>query len=200
MKEIQIANASPEDADVAAILAFAAYHKFSYDIFGEINEEAARDYFKKLWLHGENRFGHCYSYVAKTQNKTIGLITCYPTPLIRKLVYPTVWQLINIGRFKFIWHFLTHLENFYYFSSTQDLKPNEMYIATLSVLPEYRCLGVGTKMLQYACNLSKEMGLKYCTLHVDAKNNGGIRFYERNGFTKAPPIENVNYFRMVHSV
>lgn len=201
MHKVIIEPAVASEADVAARLTFMAYHRFSYDIFGQVGEYAAHDYFRKLWRHGRNRFGCDYSFIAKLDDEPVGLMTCYPSSLIMKLVGPTIRQIFLIGGVRFIWHFLTHLGNFYHFASNQDCQPNELYVATLSVLPEYRRMGVGAEMLRFARRTTLEQGLKRCALHVNAENADGIRFYERNGFTKAPPIEHrATYFRMVYSV
>jgi len=201
MCKIRIEAASPGDADAAAELTFMAYHKYAYDIFGQVGQAGALDHFRKLWVHGHNRFGYRYSYIAKSDNKMVALMTCYPSTLITKLVGPTIWQLISIGKATFICHFIFHLRNFYYFSIGAEADPTEFYVATLSVLPEYRGLGIGAEMLRYARNLAREQAFKRCTLHVSAENEGGIRFYERNGFTKSPPVEaQASYFRMVYSI
>jgi len=201
MHKIHIESAAPEDSDAAAELTFMAYHKYSYDIFGQIGEEAALDHYKKLWRYGHNRFGYHYAYIAKLDNKPVGLMTCYPSPLIAKLVGPTVRQLICIGKATFLLHFITHLNNFYYFSKGAETDPAEFYIATLSVLPEYRSQGIGTEMLRYARKLAREQNFKRCALHVCAENKDGVKFYERNGFKKSWPMkEQATYFRMMCAV
>jgi ribosomal protein S18 acetylase RimI-like enzyme len=128
-------------------------------------------------------------------------MTCYPSSLIAKLVGPTIRQLVYIGKAAFILHFLVHLNNFYYFTKGTEIDPAEFYVATLSVLPEYRSQGVGSEMLRYARKLAREQGFKRCALHVTAENKDGIRFYERNGYKKSGPArEQAAYFRMVYSV
>ena len=198
---VNIRPAVPEDAETAAKLTFMAYHVFSYDIFGKIGEEAAHKHFEGLWKHGYNRFGYKFSYIANKDNNTVGLITCYPGQMITKLVLPTLRQLIYLGRGRFIFHFLTHLNNFYHFASSQETNEDEFYIATLSVLPEHRNMGIGAELLKFANVLAAKQDLQKCSLHVNAKNTDGIRFYEKNGFSKAKPFDkNATYFRMVHSV
>ncbi|MCL2400418.1 MAG: GNAT family N-acetyltransferase [Defluviitaleaceae bacterium] len=200
MNEINIVGATKEDADLAAQLTYMAYHKFSYDIFGEVGEAKALVYFKKLWMHKSNRFSYRYSYIAKFDNVPVGLMTCYPSRLIEKLVGSTVWQLICIGKIHFFRHLVTHTENFYYFARNAEILPDEFYVATLSVLPEYRNHGIGAEMLKYARKLTKDENFRRCVLHVSAENNDGVRFYERNGFTKALPFDKPPvYFRMVDS-
>lgn len=201
MIEVQIEPASGAEADVAASLSFMAYHEFSYDIFGKVGERAATEYFKRLWLHGENRFGYKYSYIAKVRGNTVGIMTCYPSPYIKTLTLPTFWQLMHVGGATFLFHFLAHLSNFYHFSSTREFHADEFYVATLSVLPEYRGMGIGGHLLRHAFRLTLEQVCTHCTLHVNADNEGGIRFYERNGFIKDSPLsQQPAYFRMVYSL
>jgi len=199
MLNLQISPASPAESTEAARLTFMAYHKYSYDIFGQVGEAGALRCFEQLWQHGNNRFGYKFSYIARLDNKPVGLMTCYPVPLIRKLTLPTMAQLTRIGGAAFLFHFISHLSNFYYFSSTDNLHPQELYIATLSVKTDFRGLGIGGEMLRYARKLTQELGLNKCCLHVNAENKSGIRFYERNGFSKAPPIPaRASYYRMIH--
>jgi len=201
MDKLTILPGTRNEADVAASLTFMAYHIFSYDIFGEVGEERATALFKHLWLHGNNRFGHQYSYIGWLKNSPVALMTCYPAPLITKLVPPTVWQLVRAGRLAFIWHILSHLDNFYYLASSHDIPANEFYVATLSVLPKHRGCGIGAEMLSHARELTEILGMRRCTLHVNAENKDGIRFYERNGFVKTETSESTsNYFRMVNPV
>ena len=201
MHNIYIEPASPKEADIAAKLTFMAYNRFSYDIFGNVGEKAAQEYYKRLWLHGYNRFGYRFSYISKVSGKPVGLMTCYPSSFITELSGPTIWQLIRIGRLAFICHFITHLINFYFFASNQETLPDDFYIATLSVLPKYRGLGIGAEMLRFARNLALKQNCKRCALHVNAENEDGIRFYERNGFTKtSSPEKKAVYYKMVHSI
>lgn len=198
--DIRIRPASPEDADIAAKLTFMAYHKYSYDIFGKIGEEAATNYYKKLWIHGHNRFGYRYSYIAEYGQTPVGMMTAYPARLINELSSPTIRQLVRIGKVRFVFHFITHLSNFFYFSGTAGTSPNEFYVSTLSVLPRYRGNGIGSQMIKHAFKLTREHKYKQCSLHVLVENAYGIRFYQKNGFAKYPAAAKDAYFRMVYSV
>ena len=202
MHNIQINPASNRDAEAAAALTFMAYHRFSYDILGDVGEESARLYFKKLWLYGHNRFGRRFSYISKVDGKAVGLMTCYPAGMLTKLAVTTIGQLVLIGKFRFIRHFCTHLLNFYAFASGSEANSDDFYVSTLSVLPEYRGKGIGTEMLRYARKIARVQNYKRCVLHVNAENESGIRFYEQNGFEKSitpSHKEKPVYFRMVYS-
>ena len=195
MQTVEISPATSQNASEAAELIFSAYHKYSYDIFGNIGQNAATDRFKQLWRLPNNRFSHQHSFVAKLDNKTVGLLTCYKAQSIKKLIYPTIWQLLCIGKLQFICHLLVNINNFYYFSKTSDILPNELYIATLAVAPEHRRKGIATELLNRARQLAKHEGLT-CTLHVSAENKKAIALYEITGFIKKLS-ESKSYYKMI---
>jgi ribosomal protein S18 acetylase RimI-like enzyme len=78
--------------------------------------------------------------------------------------------------------------------------PDELYIGTLAVLPEYRSQGIGAKMIDFMKMTAKAQGFGKCYLLAEASNIGGIRFYERNGFKKVLYSEKTRaYFRVLNS-
>ena len=56
-------------------------------------------------------------------------------------------------------------------------------LSYLVVEEKYRNQGIGTKMIDYACRLSKGQGFKFIILSVEDGNLGAERLYERLGFT-----------------
>ena len=51
----------------------------------------------------------------------------------------------------------------------------------ISVLPDYRGNGIGTKLMEYLCELLHKRGYKQTSLSVQ-KANPAVRFYERLGY------------------
>ena len=64
----------------------------------------------------------------------------------------------------------------------ENLAASTWYINILGVLPRFRNLGLGGKLLTLADNTAKETGLRGCSLVVADENRGARRLYERNGF------------------
>ena len=194
-----IEQASRDEADIAAKLTLMAYKDLSYEIFGTSNDEKVLEYYASLWRLENSRFSYRYSHIAKVDEKPVGLMTCYGAALTKKLVSPTVKHMIKLRGMGIIWHIATHINYFYRFATTIEAQPDEFYIGTLAVLPEYRGYGIGAKLLEHMMGLAKEQGFDKCTLLVEASNNAGIRFYERNDFKKifhaAKPRE---YFRVLN--
>lgn len=57
----------------------------------------------------------------------------------------------------------------------------EGYVTNIAVLPEYRRMGIGEKILQYAIDSSKDE-LEFISLEVRVSNNAAISLYEKFGF------------------
>lgn len=59
---------------------------------------------------------------------------------------------------------------------------NTIYLSYLVVKGGYRNQGIGTKMIQYACQISKNKGYSHIMLNVDNDNPNAERLYEKLGF------------------
>ncbi|KFD50318.1 hypothetical protein M514_08818 [Trichuris suis] len=72
----------------------------------------------------------------------------------------------------------------------------KLYIMTLGCLPSYRCLGLGTMMLEYIfeCCRSDESILSIY-LHVQVNNFGALEFYKKFGFEVAAVAQ--NYYKRI---
>ncbi len=57
----------------------------------------------------------------------------------------------------------------------------EGYVTNIAVLPNYRRLGIGKKILEYAINTSKDE-LEFISLEVRTSNTAAISLYEKLGF------------------
>lgn len=66
--------------------------------------------------------------------------------------------------------------------SLHPLENNTIYLSYLVVKERYRNQGIGTKMIQYACQISKNKGYSYIILNVDNDNPNAKRLYEKLGF------------------
>lgn len=64
----------------------------------------------------------------------------------------------------------------------ENLAPATWYINVLAVLPRFRKLGLGGKLIALAEETALAQGLRGCSLIVAGDNLGAWRLYERNGF------------------
>ena len=195
---ITIEKATPDNADVAAKLTLMALGNSAKVMFGVVDDAIALDYLGKLWPMKRNRFSHMYAYIAKIGDKPVGLMSCFPGEMTTKNIYPTVLQLIRIGKFTFVRHMLSQVRMLRQITSHVEAYPDEFYIGTLAVLAEYQSMGIGALFLEFMGKQAKAAGLCKCALLVDKDNIGGIRFYERHGFKIDGYWEKpVPFYRMV---
>ena len=64
-----------------------------------------------------------------------------------------------------------------------DQKEKKCFISILSVTPEYQSQGIGGYLIKQAESDAKKNQLTCIQLAVEKENSGGIRFYERHGFS-----------------
>lgn len=64
------------------------------------------------------------------------------------------------------------------------VRGRHLYIDDLVTSSAVRSKGYGAELLQYAEQLARESGCLVLRLCTGTENHGGIRFYERNGWTK----------------
>lgn len=57
------------------------------------------------------------------------------------------------------------------------------YIALIGILPAYRRLGIGTKLINETIDIMRNSGMKYVLLEVDDDNATAIKYYQSNGFS-----------------
>ena len=61
-------------------------------------------------------------------------------------------------------------------------QPNSWYICALAVFPEYRGLGLGTQLLDLACEQARDRRFPAVSLLCFEQNVGALRLYRRYGF------------------
>ena len=63
-----------------------------------------------------------------------------------------------------------------------DLSSRVSFITLIAVNDEYQNIGMGKKILQKVCEISKKAGMDKIRLEVNDQNVNAISFYEKNGF------------------
>lgn len=63
-----------------------------------------------------------------------------------------------------------------------DLNSRVSFITLIAVNDKYQNIGMGKKILQKVCEISKKVGMDKIRLEVNDQNVNAISFYEKNGF------------------
>lgn len=186
-EKLEIVQGSVSDSDIAPFLMEMAMDESAQYIFGTRDIKRITEYLREMWVHENNRMSMKYSKVIRYKDKTIGLLTAYPGSQNSKLFLPSFFKLVSIHP-GLLWYINMHLNHLYHVLFTKEAEMDEYYVFMLAVLPEYRNLKLGTKLLSYAESEARRLGYKKCSLLVRIANVAGIRFYERNGYVKVQKL------------
>lgn len=180
-KAITIQKASVYSA-VGARLNQMALEYMAYTLAGSKKNNIVSNTFRKLWKGNENRFSHQYAFEAKVNGQTLGMITCYPVQVLKRLAWPTFEQLLSHRKWGLIAYNLRHVKSLYSIITMKEGEDDEFHIGTLAALPESRGMGIGTRLLAFAEEQAISQGFSKCSLTVKKENEGAFKLYSRVGY------------------
>ncbi|SEV83984.1 GNAT family N-acetyltransferase [[Clostridium] fimetarium] len=201
MENISIVNGNPM-SQVGGKLNSIALDYMAYPLIGSKNSNLIEKTFNKLWTLTSNRFSHQYAFEAQINQKTVGMITCYPVSEMKKLAWPTFKKLISIRNWALISHSLMNFRELWSIASLNEGREDEYHIGTLATLPESRGYGIGSKLIAFAEEQAKLSKYNKCSLTVKKENIQAFKLYERMGYQIVDSIEKYPYnmYRMVKHI
>lgn len=169
-------------SEAGARLNQMALDYMAYTIAGSEEKSIVSGTLRKLWKGRENRFSHQYAFEAKANGQTLGLITCYPVPVLKRLEWPTIKQLFAHRRLGFIGYHLRHVKSLYSIITMKEGEADEFHIGSIAALPESRGLGIGSRLLAFAEEQAVLQGFTKCSLTVRKENELALKLYKRVGY------------------
>jgi ribosomal protein S18 acetylase RimI-like enzyme len=192
--KISVRSASVEDAeDFANLILLSAL-----SLFSELLGKEAKPIVKYLFYRSKNLFSFQHTYVAKVENKNIGIILSYDWNARVRESIRTGILLYKYNSASFIKKFNSWISLY----SIGKISREEYYISNLAVHPEYRRLGIGSKLVSKAESEAKECKLRKVALDVESSNVGAINFYRRinyrisNRFSVKLDNQTFHFYRM----
>ncbi|HDR3652590.1 TPA: GNAT family N-acetyltransferase [Bacillus cereus] len=201
MNQISIVKAVHQSM-VGAQLNVMALEYMAFALAGSEEKNAVEGTFCKLWRQGNNRFSHQYAYEAQMEGKTLGMITCYPIPVLNRLARPTFKQLLSFGKLDFVFYNIMNIKMLYSMITLKEGEDDEFHIGTIALLPESRGLGIGTRLLEFAEEQASLQGFAKCSLTVKKENQLAIKLYQRLGYQITSEISKpkLSLYRMVKNI
>lgn len=174
MKNLLIRNGNIMDIEDFSNLIIYTGKDFFYSLFGN----KAKKIFKNLYIEKNNQFSFEFTNFVEIDNKICGMVLSYSYEEKKKITLFTGYLLIKNIKFEFIKNF-----SYFYkaFSKLGLLKNNEYYISNIAIYPQFRGLGIGSKLLYYTENLAKEKGCNKLVLEVEKENLRAINIYKKFG-------------------
>jgi len=170
---ITMRQAQPQDAHAVVPLIMDAIGDIANRLTGEQTEEAVKRELSNLFKREDNRHSYLNTYVAIEDEHVLGI-----------LVYYNGEQAIEMDANLVKW---LKAKNAPSIIIDQEAHEDEYYIDTVCVTSEARGKGIGTLLLQYAEELTKQRGFKKLSLNVETQKENARRLYERLGFVITEP-------------
>lgn len=167
---------------VGARLNQMALEYMAYTLAGSEKKRIVSGTFRKLWKWKGNRFSHQYAFEARVRGQTLGMITCYPIPVLKRLAWPTFKQLLAYRKLGLIGYNLRHVKSLYSMITMKEGEDDEFHIGTIAALPESRGLGIGSRLLAFAEEQAALQGFAKCSLTVKKENELAFKLYKRMGY------------------
>ncbi|UPW81480.1 N-acetyltransferase [Lysinibacillus sp. Ag94] len=167
---------------VGAKLNVMALEYMAFPLAGTEDKNKVEGTFRTLWRQENNRFSHQYAYEAQMDGKTLGMITCYPIPVLNRLPWPTFKQLLSLRKLGLVIYNILNIKMFYSMITMKEGEDDEFHIGTIALLPESRGLGVGTRLLEFAEEQACLQGFAKCSLTVKKENHLAVKLYQRIGY------------------
>lgn len=196
MNNIIIRKGRIEDAQDFSQLILLSAATFFPSIFASNTEEVMR----KIFQQPGNLFSFEHSYFIEVNDKIAGMALGYNWEQKRREELHTGLLLVKYLK----WSFFTRI---FYLLKAQGIvgkvSENEYYLSNIAVYPEFRALGLGTKLFSEIKWESEKTGINKIVLDVETNNKKAVRLYERLGYVikwRTPSIkinkETFEFFRM----
>jgi len=170
---ITIRQAQPQDANAVVPLIIDAIGEIANRLTGEQTASMVKQELTELFKREDNRHSYLNTFVAVENEQILGI-----------LVYYNGEQAIAMDANLVTW---LKEKNAPSITIDKEAHDDEYYIDTVCVAPEARGKGIGTLLIQFAIDQTKERGFTKLSLNVETQKEDARRLYERMGFVITEP-------------
>lgn len=168
MLKVKFRQATPKDAEQAAPLVIEANGEISNRLTGETEPHKIEAAMCTLIKRDDNPHSHLYTYIAEFNGEIIGTMVAYSGKKAIELDQNlNAWLAEKGGDLEEI--------------DVESL-PDEFYIDTICIEPEFRGQGIGSQFFAFAEVIAKQQDFSKVSLNVETQKVAAIRLYERLGY------------------
>ncbi|MGW7977148.1 N-acetyltransferase [Staphylococcus xylosus] len=137
---------------------------------------------QKLWKQPSNRFSYQNTMVAMVNEQPAGAISCLPYSELQQQTFTTVWQIAKIQKSQLIPQFLHAFKDIIALIRLDEGNTDEYHVSMLATLSQFRGMGVGRALLEYAEQLALHKGYTKISLTVEVENTTAQHLYAKQGY------------------
>lgn len=143
-------------------------------------EQQALEYIRLASVQPDGQYSATRHTVATNGERVVGCVTFWDKQLPKSFNTHTLKSLSDFLSSAQLTHLLKSNDKIAsVFLSPND---NQLCVGHLAVLPEYKGIGVGRKLIAHAIKCAKQRAKNQVVLDVDSENEEAISFYLTNGF------------------
>jgi len=179
MTGVEIRKAQPGDHLLGAELILETLYGFGPYLMGLGDNRRALSAMQAYFRYPTNRFSYRFSYIALVDGKIAGLLLVLAGKSMPAVLTATSFQMFKVYKMKEVFQFLKRA---IILRDEEDVRRDEMYIAHLAVVAQYRRRGIGQVLLDLAEKCARESGLKKLSLMAELDNTPAISLYQKYGY------------------
>lgn len=193
-----IRRAKIEDAEEAVDLICMAWQECAGVLAGTSNKAEIKSIVGNFYRQPRNVLSYQYIDVAEGENGIAGLVLSFPWDFSKRLNKPIIEKLPDI-----------YQSNESDFNNkvipmikTNEAKPNEYYVDSIAVYPQYRGNGIASGLLNVAKMKSLTYRFNKMSLVVKPENKAAIGLYKKHGYAVRGNLKLAGrkYLSMVKSI
>lgn len=193
-----IRRAKVDDAYEAAELICMAWQENAYMLTGSDSIDDAREVIETFFKQPKNVLSYQYADVAEDNDRIAGLVLSFPWDFVPRLNKPIIEELPEMyksSRKDFEEKVIPMIK-------TKEANPDEYYVDSVAVYPEYRGRGIAGGLLNVAKIKSSTYGFDKMSLIVKPENVKAIALYKDNGYVVRDNLmlAGIKYLSMVNSI
>ncbi len=171
--------ACTQDAVIAHELIYASAPDV-FDFLFDVRSRSARDFLMACFAEGSGLFGWGNHTILESQGRIVGVAALYDVAAQHRMSIEVGRQILRFFGGLRCWRVFRRL-----LASSRDVPPiqsDALYLAHLSILPEWRRRGVASRFLTTQIDAARTAGYRLLALDLDAKNAPAEVLYRRLGF------------------
>ena len=172
---ISIRSASPADSEKATFLIRLTLGGTAELFTDNKSMITSEQILSALFVCKAGRLGYQHSFILEADDMPAGLLISFPASKLAALDIATGTNLLSIlGLSAMVRLVLRMLP----MTSVHEAERGEYYISNLGIHPDFQRRGYGGRLLTFAEEQARKLGLKKCSLIVHQHNENAIRLYQ----------------------